>query len=220
MALLTGQHFVAKQKDEVGDMERRESTQASIRQSQKNLKCPRVLVSCAEVEALVFGDPGSPTDKSYRKKDRTSLTDPDIDERGFADAENTTTSAKSTVQDEVPTGAVGKDADDPMARSLRTIEQPAQNATYLDERKNGKGNTAETQTPAVNQQAGLQKAHRREMVRCAARRGVAFGFMVKSSAEGELESRKRKCEAIMQGKVVEPSFAKGDWSVRWREREG
>lgn len=99
MALLTRQHFVAKQKDEVGDVERRESIQASIGQSKKNLNGPRVLVSCAEVEALVFGGPGSPTDKSYRKKDRTSLTDPDIDERGSVDAENTTTSAKSTVQD-------------------------------------------------------------------------------------------------------------------------
>jgi len=27
----------------------------------------------------------------------------------------------------------------------------------------------------------------------------------------------RKCEAVMQGKVVEPSYAKGDWGIRWRE---
>lgn len=28
---------------------------------------------------------------------------------------------------------------------------------------------------------------------------------------------KRKCEAVMSGSVVEASFAKGDWGVRWRE---
>lgn len=27
----------------------------------------------------------------------------------------------------------------------------------------------------------------------------------------------RKCEAVMSGSVVEPSFAKGDWAIRWRE---
>ena len=63
---------------------------------------------------------------------------------------------------------------------------------------------------------GQQKAHERELVRCAARRGVAFGFVVKATP-GELEER-QKCEAVMQGKVVEPSFAKGEWSIRWREK--
>jgi len=28
---------------------------------------------------------------------------------------------------------------------------------------------------------------------------------------------RRKCEAVMQGVVVEPSFAKGEWGIRWRE---
>lgn len=60
---------------------------------------------------------------------------------------------------------------------------------------------------------GLRRARRREMVRCAARRGVVFGF----EGEGDGHGERRKCEAVMLGKVVEPSFAKGDWSVRWRE---
>ncbi|CCF41471.1 hypothetical protein CH063_11737 [Colletotrichum higginsianum] len=58
---------------------------------------------------------------------------------------------------------------------------------------------------------GQRRAHEREMVRCAARRGVVFGFLVDGRDE------RRKCEAVMQGKVVEPSYAKGDWAVRWRE---
>jgi hypothetical protein len=32
----------------------------------------------------------------------------------------------------------------------------------------------------------------------------------------ESEAR-RKCEALMNGSVVEPSFAKGNWAIRWRE---
>lgn len=35
--------------------------------------------------------------------------------------------------------------------------------------------------------------------------------------EGEGEGERRKCEAVMNGKAVEPSFAKGSWSIRWRE---
>lgn len=29
-----------------------------------------------------------------------------------------------------------------------------------------------------------------------------------------------RCEAIMRGAVVEPSYAKGDWGVRWAEEGG
>ncbi|TQN67883.1 hypothetical protein CSHISOI_07566 [Colletotrichum shisoi] len=61
---------------------------------------------------------------------------------------------------------------------------------------------------------GQRRAHEREMVRCAARRGVVFGFLV-DGRDGTDE--RRKCEAVVQGKVVEPSYAKGDWAVRWRE---
>ncbi|PSN66746.1 hypothetical protein BS50DRAFT_573558 [Corynespora cassiicola Philippines] len=59
---------------------------------------------------------------------------------------------------------------------------------------------------------GQRRAEEREMVRRAARRGCAFGFEV----DGEEE--KRKCEAVMKGAAVEPSFAKGEWGVRWREK--
>ncbi|KAK3329295.1 hypothetical protein B0H66DRAFT_18261 [Apodospora peruviana] len=60
---------------------------------------------------------------------------------------------------------------------------------------------------------GQKRTHEKEMIRCAARRGVVFGFNVSTGAGEE----GKKCEAVMQGKVVEPSFAKGDWGVRWRE---
>ena len=37
-----------------------------------------------------------------------------------------------------------------------------------------------------------------------------------SDEAGEQEQRKM-CEAVMSGSVVEASYAKGEWGVRWRE---
>ena len=34
---------------------------------------------------------------------------------------------------------------------------------------------------------------------------------------GRGQERRKKCEAIMSGNVVEASYAKGDWGIRWRE---
>ena len=59
-----------------------------------------------------------------------------------------------------------------------------------------------------SQQRGIRKAKEREMVRQAARRGVAFGF--------EIEGSRRKVDCVREGRVVESSFAKGEWGVRWR----
>lgn len=61
---------------------------------------------------------------------------------------------------------------------------------------------------------GDLRAKQREMVRRAARRGVVFGF-----GKWNGLSRWPKCEVVQNGKVVEPSFAKGDFYVRWRESE-
>jgi hypothetical protein len=70
----------------------------------------------------------------------------------------------------------------------------------------------ETDEMKLKRREGQRKAEEREKVRQAARRGCAFGFTVPDEAE------KRKCEAVMKGVVVESSFAKGEWGVRWRER--
>ena len=68
------------------------------------------------------------------------------------------------------------------------------------------------------QEAGLLRAKQRELVRQAARRGVVFGFVVgDGDGEGEgIEKVRRKVEAVQNGRVVESSFAKGEWGVRWR----
>ena len=60
---------------------------------------------------------------------------------------------------------------------------------------------------------GMQKAKNREMVRQAGRRGTTLGFL--SWDEGP-ERALPKVEAVQNGRVVEASFAKGDWGVRWK----
>lgn len=72
----------------------------------------------------------------------------------------------------------------------------------------------ETEEMREKRNQGQKRANERELVRCAARRGVVFGFPVNGQDGGE---QWRKCEAVRQGQVVEPSFAKGDWAIRWRE---
>lgn len=104
-------------------------------------------------------------------------------------------------------------------------------------RSPGNEHRAKETTP---QTAALQRAHRREKIRQAARRGCAFGFLVDGDAGtggdegGEMEEggeggkgkgkgkrglegrrRRRKVEAVQNGRVVEASFAKGEFGVRW-----
>lgn len=80
--------------------------------------------------------------------------------------------------------------------------------------------TTNTTPPNLTpQQLGRLRAANREKVRQAARRGVAFGFLVQGQGqgEGEGEERRKRVEAVQGGRVVEASFAKGEWGVRWRE---
>lgn len=67
---------------------------------------------------------------------------------------------------------------------------------------------------------GMRKAREREMVRRAGRRGVVFGFLVEGEGGGgdgdKGEKKRRMVDAVQGGRVVESSFAKGEWGVRWR----
>jgi len=82
----------------------------------------------------------------------------------------------------------------------------------------------ETEEAAEKRREGQRIADEKEMVKKAARRGCVFGFAfrnndntISTSKMVDVEGEKRLCEAIMNGTVVEPSFAKGDWGIRWRE---
>jgi hypothetical protein len=220
--LLQGEEFPAPESEKPGeamqveDAERTGREQISSKNSKKGKKKPkgdpRVLVPCTTVETLVFGDRYDPEKTAGRKRDRAR--------RGLPDAEEWT----SIDMTDEPVAEEDKEVvdGDMLARmSIRsgTRIRPAQDVSEVNGGVGGeKGRaerTEENEEMLQKRLEGQQKAHERELVRCAARRGVAFGFVMKRTP-GEPEERK-KCEAVMQGKVVESSFAKGEWSIRWRE---
>ena len=71
-----------------------------------------------------------------------------------------------------------------------------------------------------NQVAGMQRAKQREMVRRCARRMVVFGIgNTSEDTEGaHQEGGGRELEAVQNNRVVEASFAKGEWGIRWKIR--
>lgn len=87
--------------------------------------------------------------------------------------------------------------------------------------KAGADSTAPREIMADPRLRGMQRAKHREKVRQAARRGVAFGFFksgvaAKGAGEGEERRVRTRVEAVQAGRVVEASFAKGEFGVRWR----
>jgi hypothetical protein len=124
--------------------------------------------------------------------------------------------------------------------------RPAQNVSDVNFSVGGERGWAEKieETEELKQKRleGQRKAGEREAVRCAARRLCAFGIVVfedehddgessdgkrrpKKTASGnpagdgsEHMKKRKKCEAVLkEGTIVEASFAKGEWGIRWRE---
>ncbi|CAN8101129.1 unnamed protein product [Discula destructiva] len=192
----------------------------------------RVLVSCEKVERHVFprDEAGSASGTEDAHTD-VSCTDPESSQIASDSLDGTqpsgyNQSGTGTLED--PTSDAPADLDyDRVARlSIRsgTRIRPSQDMSEVNGSVGGeKGwaeRVAETEDMLEKRREGMRRVRQREMVRCAARRLVVFGALVAQDdgAKGKRESeQERKCEAVMLGKVVEPSFAKGDWSVRWRE---
>lgn len=187
----------------------------------------RLLVSCDDVEKLVFG----PTDGGGSTAGSGSEDSYGDDGEGEGDittekvAEGTSSKPRDTVHDPgtllypIEDAAPYVDGDVLARMSVRsgTRIRPPQSKSEVNGSVGGEKGRAErideTDEMLEKRRQGQKKARQREMVRCAARRAVVFGIVV---GQGEGEDR-RKCEAVMNGKVVEPSFAKGSWSIRWRE---
>ncbi|KAL1633531.1 hypothetical protein SLS56_002917 [Neofusicoccum ribis] len=219
-----------------GDEDTSQSQSAAAKVKDKGQKKkkgdPRILVSCDTVETYVFGDRSDPEKVYGRRKNRARRGAPEDGEWKSVDmvsdeehaASDASSAEVANVADEPKTVEVGPAADgDVLARmAVRsgTRVRPAQGVSEVNGSVGGeKGwaeRTDETDEMLEKRRQGQKRAQEREMVRCAARRGVAFGFVVKQADDDQTEAR-RKCEAVMQGKVVESSFAKGDWSIRWRE---
>ncbi|KAI0141188.1 hypothetical protein F4776DRAFT_553658 [Hypoxylon sp. NC0597] len=190
---------------------------------------PRIIVSCDEVEKAVFGDRTDLEKTLRRKKNRASrtlpvpadedvLSDSAASEEWLADGDN----AVAPDDEYNPSSSIDGDVLARMAVRSGSRIRPPQNVSLVNGSVGGEKGRAErsseTKENARRRLEGQRKAQQREMVRSAARRGVVFGFAVSVGGDGDGGgTQSRKCEAVMQGKVVEPSFAKGDWGVRWRE---
>ncbi|KEQ58492.1 uncharacterized protein M437DRAFT_59017 [Aureobasidium melanogenum CBS 110374] len=199
-ALLDGQdasQFAAKQQKVKGD--------------------PRILVSCSEVETLIFGSREDPEKTFGRKKNRArrGFADDDVWKSvDMVDSDTDTGTAETVSADEDTTETGGGDTDADVVK-LKGRVRPPQSESEVNGSIGGEKGWAERihETPEMLQKRreGQRRAEEKEMVKCAARRAVVFGL------ESSRQEGKRMCEAVMHGAVVEPSYAKGDWFIRWRE---
>ena len=162
----------------------------------------RRVVGCEEVEARVFGSMA-----------RTSSLSHSMDSRESGGEVESDTAISDQASDDDDDGGV----------SLG--ESMAPNAPFKKQPR-----ILESSTP---QQLGRQRAANREKVRQAARRGANFGFPVQALEPTEASPlsqqakdpnsatpRRKKVEAIQGGRIVEASFAKGPWGVRWKDEHG
>ena len=182
----------------------------------------RVVVTMDEIEVVAFSRPKDPEKVFGRNKNRRKRGVPEKGEWRSVDMESS---------DDDP-GPRYDSAASQHVKGDHIRPAPMQsdvNFSIGGERGNQE-RTSEDQDMKERRDEGQKRAEEREMVRRAARRGVVFGFVdtagherttahAERQADGggvELGTR-RKCEALMNGGLVEPSFAKGNWTLRWRE---
>lgn len=207
-----------------GEEEMQIESPPNKRKNKKAKGQTRILVPCDIVEERVFGQRKDPDKVFGRRKNRASRVIPeredgetsDIDERANHYEEE---DLGADIINDMLGRTVSGETDPSVTASLSvrsgTRIRPAQSVSQVNGSIGGEKGRAErmeeTDEMREKRSEGQRRAREREMVRCAARRGVVFGFVI----DGRLEPR--KCEAVRQGQVVEPSFAKGDWAIRWRE---
>ncbi|CZT10595.1 hypothetical protein WAI453_003048 [Rhynchosporium graminicola] len=217
----------------------------------------RTIVWCSEVEELVFGSRYDAGKTAGRRKNRAPRGVPNEKVWKSVDMEDDADFSPRPMEPE--DHEEEESYSDDSVHELEDIEvdvdadhvyfgagkkRPEQSKANVNGSVGGEKGWAEKieETPEMRQKRldGQRRAEERELVRKAARRGVAFGFVTQKreaptsrkgkrggkrkevDEEGQDESskvEKRLCEAVITKAVivVEPSFAKGDWGVRWRE---
>lgn len=183
----------------------------------------RNIIAMQEVEDLMFHPKPQPViDVSASQSTAEALHDSDVD-------------AQIHLQAPPSEGSVGGLA------SRDGSQEPAtsDSTESYDERSLPGASHSTAEDDLKKKQEGHRRAEQREMVRRAARRLIAFGCdqkrhdrhsshpkkpnkrttkaSIAADEAAEEDMVRRKCEALMNGAVVEPSFAKGNWAIRWRE---
>ncbi|PIA96075.1 hypothetical protein CB0940_10828 [Cercospora beticola] len=221
---------------------------------------PRVIVTCDEIEEIVFGSRFDPEKTSGRRRNRKARgiaekgewKSVDMESSGEEDDESAEEAShdEDSEEDEFQArkGAVAENYDTDGSVDGGVRIRPPQDQSLVNFSVGGERGRQEKIEESADdlekRRQGAKRAEEREMVRRAARRGVVFGFEVprregnatpqKKPGKGKTKSKKggedqdegeeapsateiRKAEALMAGMVVEPSFAKGNWSIRWRD---
>ncbi|KAK8103381.1 uncharacterized protein PG998_010414 [Apiospora kogelbergensis] len=219
------------------------------KQRQKTKKAKgdaRILVSCSTVEDAMFPQhhAADAADAAEERPGRSSSSHDEDDD----DDDNPATNAQTLHDDlDAPEALhphTTTTTPPPPPTPSGTRVRPPQAVSQVNGSVGGEKGRAERVGESAEllrrRVAGQRRAREWEMVKCAARRGVAFGeegeHQGEEGEEGgkksslgtdgnhnggeekdETGGRRRYCEAVMNGKVVEPSFAKGNWGIRWRE---
>ncbi|TQS36085.1 hypothetical protein Golomagni_03474 [Golovinomyces magnicellulatus] len=199
--------------DEASKQTRKENNFPSVKKRERKKGDSRIIVYCSDIQALVFGHQYDPEKLNGKRGHCGSRCVVDFTDWRSVDMEDTPDHCEPSV---------------------------TSSSEHLKENEKTK------------REQGQKRAEEREMVRRAARRGVAFGFTIQDMSSpiqaknvrynGKTKQSKREehsnvigteitipknrsgpmikyCEAVMTDAaiVVEPSFAKGDWGIRWRE---
>ncbi|MCJ1285018.1 hypothetical protein MMC26_004355 [Xylographa opegraphella] len=225
------------------------ATKAKGVKAKKKKGDPRITVACSEVETAVFGSRHDPEKVFGRKKNRArrgaaeagdwksiDMEEAEVDgeNQGSADDSDDTHEANEAIQP--LKGDVNADYSNFGGGKIRPPQSQAEVNGSVGGEKGRAERGEETVEMLEKRKAGERRADEKEMVRRAARRGCAFGFVDGMAVEAvpkkkkkqttdapeaaiseQGKERRRKCEAVMNGVAVEASFAKGDWAIRWRE---
>ena len=228
----------------------------------------RVVVMCSAVEEALFGEQRA-LEKDQKEFVKGKSFEVDATIEGAVDGETEMEGGDAVGADEgtakveeygrtgMQSGFYSEEINDELADSARLPgygagDCPTQALDAKPESIVTGGSHAETEASeglklTARRLRGQRRAHEREIVRRAGRRGVVFGFTTSADDEpvckeisvagkpprgrnqkraveetegdggGTQTESRRRCEAVIDGIVVEPSFAKGEWGVRWRE---
>lgn len=196
----------------------------------------RLIITCDEIEEAVFGSRHDPTKVFGRRKNRATRA------IGGKDGEWTSVDMEDeSLDDPEELQPVSDDGTPSAGTHVRPPQTESEVNFSVGGERGHQEKIEETPEALAKRLEGQKRAEEREMVRRAARRAVVFGFASHEvsqtePAEEENDRRSKKgrskkaaasdskpvaarrmCEALMSGGVVEPSFAKGNWSIRWRE---
>lgn len=208
----------------------------------------RRIIECGEVETAFFGHQTDPEKVFGRRKNRAARgvrerpedwksvdmvsdeeTEPKRSTENEPEPDFTASDGSTVEEDHMAGGVVLNSAEGYGGGKIRPSQEKSDVNGSVGGEKGWAERIEETDEMKEKRREGQRRADEREMVRKAARRGCAFGFLVpehhasggKNRREGEGEGatneRRRKCEAIMKGTAVEASYAKGEWGIRWRE---